>query len=45
MYGAPKRHRSAPGARAALQTDGYLMHFHEPGDDFFIDLRFKRVAP
>jgi len=30
---------------AALQADGYLVHFHEPGDDFFIDLRFKRVAP
>ena len=30
---------------AALQSDGYLVHFHEPGDDFFLDLRFKRVAP
>jgi hypothetical protein len=30
---------------ATLQSDGYLVHFHEPGDDFFIDLRFKRVAP
>jgi hypothetical protein len=30
---------------AALQADGYLVRFHEPGDDFLIDLRFKRVAP
>jgi len=30
---------------AALQSDGYLVHFHEPGDDFFLDLRFKRMAP
>jgi hypothetical protein len=30
---------------ASLQPDGYLVHFHEPGDDFFIDLRYKRAAP
>jgi len=28
---------------SAIRTvDGYLVHFHEPGDDFFLDLRYKR---
>jgi hypothetical protein len=30
---------------ATLQPDGYLVHFHEPGDDFFLDLRYRRAAP
>jgi hypothetical protein len=30
---------------ATLQSDGYLVHFREPGDDFFIDLRYTRVTP
>jgi hypothetical protein len=30
---------------ATLQSDGYLVHFREPGDDFFLDLRYRRVAP
>jgi hypothetical protein len=30
---------------AMLQPDGYLVHFREPGDDFFLDLRYKRVTP
>ncbi len=30
---------------ATLQSDGYLVHFREPGDDFFIDLRYARVTP
>ena len=30
---------------ATLTTDGYLVHFHEPGDDFFSDLQYRRVGP
>jgi hypothetical protein len=30
---------------ATLQSDGYLVHFREPGDDFFIDLTYRRVTP
>lgn len=30
---------------ATLQSDGYLVHFREPGDDFFLDLRYRRVTP
>jgi len=30
---------------ATLQSDGYLVHFHEPGDDFFIDFTFRRNSP
>src|SRR5262249_25167014 len=30
---------------ATLQSDGYLVHFHEPGDDFFIDFTFRRNYP
>ena len=30
---------------ATLQSDGYLVHFREPGDDFFIDFRFRRTSP
>lgn len=30
---------------AALQSDGYLVHFRVPGDDVFWDLRYKRVVP
>ena len=30
---------------ATLQSDGYVVHFREPGDDFVLDLRYKRVAP
>jgi hypothetical protein len=30
---------------ASRQPDGYLVHFHEPGDDFFLDLRYRRVTP
>ena len=30
---------------ATLQPDGYLVHFREPGDDFFLDLKYKRVTP
>jgi len=30
---------------ATLRSDGYLVHFQEPGDDFFIDLTYRRLAP
>jgi hypothetical protein len=30
---------------ATLQSDGYLVHFREPGDDFFLDLKYERVRP
>ena len=30
---------------ATLTTDGYLVHFHEPGDDFVSDLQYRRVGP
>ena len=30
---------------AALQPDGYLMHYHIPGENAFLDLRYVRVAP
>lgn len=30
---------------ASLQSDGYLVHYHVPGDDAFIDLRYRRVTP
>jgi hypothetical protein len=30
---------------ATRQPDGYLVHFQEPGDDFFLDLRYRRVTP
>jgi hypothetical protein len=30
---------------ATLQSDGYLVHYHIPGDDAFLDLRYKRGMP
>jgi hypothetical protein len=30
---------------AALQSDGFLVHFQIPGDDSFLDLRYRRQAP
>ena len=30
---------------AALQADGYLVHFSVPGDDIFLDLRYRRQTP
>ena len=30
---------------ATLQSDGYLVHFREPGDDSFIALTYRRVTP
>jgi hypothetical protein len=30
---------------ATLTADGYLVHFHEPGDDFVSDLQYRRVTP
>jgi hypothetical protein len=30
---------------AALQPDGFLVHFHIPGDDSFLDLKYLRQAP
>ena len=30
---------------AALQSDGYLVHFRVPGEDLFSDLRYRRVVP
>jgi hypothetical protein len=30
---------------AALQPDGFLVHFRIPGDDSFLDLRYVRRAP
>ena len=30
---------------AALQADGYLVHFQEPGDNFVTDLKYKRANP
>lgn len=30
---------------AALQPDGFLVHFRIPGDDTFLDLQYRRQAP
>ena len=30
---------------ATLQSDGFLVHYQIPGDDSFLDLRYKRVTP
>jgi len=30
---------------ATLQSDGYLVHFQEPGEAFFLDLKYRRVTP
>lgn len=30
---------------AALQPDGYLVHFRIPGDDSFLDLKYRRQSP
>ena len=30
---------------ATIIADGLLVHFHEPGDDFFSDLQYRRVQP
>ena len=30
---------------AAVQTDGFLVHYRIPGDDSFLDLRYRRQAP
>ena len=30
---------------AALEPDGFLVHFRIPGDDSFLDLRYRRQAP
>jgi hypothetical protein len=30
---------------AALQSDGFLVHFRIPGDDSFLDLKYRRQAP
>ena len=30
---------------AALQADGYLVRYRIPGENVFLDLRYKRVAP
>jgi hypothetical protein len=39
LIGPHLEHTATPTA------DGYLVHFHEPGEDFFVDLRYKRVTP
>jgi hypothetical protein len=30
---------------ATLQSDGYLVHYRVPGENFFLDLRYRRVTP
>jgi len=30
---------------ATIQSDGYLVHYQEPGDNFILDLRYRRTAP
>ena len=30
---------------AAREPDGFLVHYRIPGDDSFLDLRYRRQAP
>lgn len=39
LIGPHLEHSAVPTA------DGFLVHFHEPGDDFFLDLGYKRLTP
>jgi hypothetical protein len=46
INGAPIRRAAlALGAACILAACSNDVAPHEPGDDFFIDMRFKRVAP